>query len=164
MGYVDYGIGTEHTDTAEQATDAPVFMVVPINSKGKLPIAYYLTNKYSGEEKAEIVKNLLRAVDDTGAEVLLFTFDGATSNFIMAECLGANLNFPDMKPLFINPYNKRKIHIFLDACHMIKLITNNWASKGIFYDEYGNPIKWDFIEKLRKLQTEEGLTLGTELK
>lgn len=55
-------IGTEFNDTTDEATEALVFMVVPINNKGKLPLAYYLTNKHSGEEKAEILKSLLRAV------------------------------------------------------------------------------------------------------
>lgn len=163
IGYVDYGIGTEYNDTTEEATDALVFMVVPINSKGKLPLAYYLTNKFSGDEKAEIVKNLLQLIGDTGAEVLSMTFDGAPSNITMAEILGADFSPSSFKPFFENPHTKQRIHIFLDACHMVKLLRNNWASKGIFYDENGEKIKWEYVEKLERLQSEKGLSLGTKL-
>lgn len=163
IGYVDYGLNTEYNDSTEEASDALVFMVVPINSKGKLPISYYFTNTFSGEEKAEIVKNLLRVIDETGADVLSFTFDGASSNISMAENLGATLQFNNLSPFFVNPYTLRNIYIFLDACHMMKLIRNNWAAKGILYDGDGNAIKWDYIKALVDLQNKEGLSLGTKL-
>ncbi|KAG4066247.1 hypothetical protein HA402_000471 [Bradysia odoriphaga] len=163
IGYVDYGIGIECNDTTEEATDALFFMVVPINSKGKLPLAYYLTNKFTGDEKSELLKNLLRVIDDTGAEVLSLTFDGAGSNIAMVEILGANFDPTNFKPYFENPYTNQRIHIFLDVCHMVKLLRNNWASKGIFYDENGQQIKWEYVEKLERLQSEKGLSLATKL-
>lgn len=42
--------------------------------------------------------------------------------------------------------------IFFDAAHMLKLIRTAWATKGILYDSNGNPIKWEFIENLVRLQ------------
>lgn len=48
IGYVDYGLPNEDTDSSEEATQALNFMVVPMNARGKLPVAYYLTNKFSG--------------------------------------------------------------------------------------------------------------------
>lgn len=123
----------------------------------------YLTNKFGGDEKAEILKSLLRVIGDTGAEVLSLTFDGASSNITMAEILGANFDPSNFKPFFENPYTNQRIHIFLDACHMVKLLRNNWESKGIFYDENGEKIKWEYIEKLERLQSEKGLSLKTKL-
>lgn len=64
IGYVDYGLRNEDNDSTEEATQALVFMVVPLNSCGKLPIAYYLTNKFSGEEQANIAEQILAVVHE----------------------------------------------------------------------------------------------------
>lgn len=163
IGYVDYGLKNEDSDSTEDATQALVFMVVPVNSRGKLPVAYYLTNKFSGEEQANIVEQILTVVHETGAEVISFTFDGATSNITMSKTLGADIDSKTLGSSFNHPCTERPIHTFLDICHMLKLVRNNWSSKQIFYDNEGNKIKWDYIVELEKIQSQQGLSLANKI-
>lgn len=44
-GYVDHGLGMENDDDTEEASHVLVFMVVPVNARGKLPLAYYFTKR-----------------------------------------------------------------------------------------------------------------------
>lgn len=141
IGYVDYGLKNDDNDSSEEATQALVFMVVPINSNGKLPIAYYLTNKFTGEEQADITKNILNVIHETGAEVVSYTFDSATGNIAMSKALGADIDSKNLGSSFIHPCTQRPIHVMLDICHMLKLIRNNWSKGRIFYDAKGNEIK-----------------------
>lgn len=64
-------------------------------------------------------------------QVVSLTFDGASSNFTMAKCLGAELK-PDpveFSTSFKNPVDEsRDVHILLGPCHMIKLIRNSLAT------------------------------------
>jgi len=54
QGYVDYGQGggTDSMDNLPYAKDAFVIMVVGLNTHWKVPIAYYLVNGISAEEKS----------------------------------------------------------------------------------------------------------------
>ena len=54
-GYVD--IGAETTDdSAPVAEDALVLMAVSLNESWKIPIAYFLVDGLTGEERANILK------------------------------------------------------------------------------------------------------------
>ena len=130
-GYEDFGMNNLHTNQTEQkeAKNAMVFMAVGINQHIKIPIAYFLTNSLTGENRAELVKKCLIELESTGAQVIAFTFDGAASNIATAECLGAKLrSVNDLQPYFHHPTTRKKIFIILDACHMIKLVRNALGS------------------------------------
>lgn len=139
-------------------------MVNAVNQKWKIPIAYYLVNKLLADDKANLTNELLIHLHDTGAEVVSLTFDGAPSNIAMANNLGANLKDPsNLKTDFPHPCTKAPVYIFLDICHMIKLVRNIFASRGIIYTNNGK-IKWDYIKNLESLQSKNELHLGNKLR
>ncbi|KAL4127133.1 hypothetical protein QTP88_011331 [Uroleucon formosanum] len=97
QGYIDFGLGgkTEEMDNLPYAKDAFVIMVVGINTSWKVPIAYYLINGISAEEKANIILNCLQELDTTGVIIKTLTFDGAANNLSMVSELEANLQYSD---------------------------------------------------------------------
>ena len=60
--------------------------------------------------------------------------------------------------------NTLKLHVILDACHMLKLVRNTLGSYGIMKDVEKIKINWHYIEQLHKFQTKKGLRLGNKLK
>lgn len=97
-------------------------------------------------------------------EVVSLTFDGASSNFTMARCLGAQLQ-PNSHFItsFANPADNAKyVHIILDACHMIKLVRNPLATVSHLNDNEGKHVKWAYVVALDALEREE-LWLGNKL-
>ncbi|KAL4156013.1 hypothetical protein QTP88_000048 [Uroleucon formosanum] len=110
QGYIDFGLGgkTEEMDNLPYAKDAFVIMVVDINTSWKVPIAYYLINGISAEEKANIILNCLQELDTTGVIIKTLTFDGAANNLSMASELEANLQYSELKPYFLHPNTNDK--------------------------------------------------------
>jgi hypothetical protein len=53
-GFID--LGTDMNDDSRPvATEVLMFLVVPLNAVRKLPITYFLTNRFSADVKANIV-------------------------------------------------------------------------------------------------------------
>jgi len=79
-------------------------------------------------------------------DVISITFDGASSNISMCEELSAHLKPTDIEnitPYFAHPADKRKrIYIFYDTCHMIKLVRNTIATYD-FIDKDDRTISWN---------------------
>lgn len=80
----------------------------------------------------------------------------------MSKVLGADID-KNLGSSFSHPCTQQPIHVSLDICHMLKLLRNNWSSKGIFYDADGNKIKWDYIVALEEIQRTKKLTLATKI-
>ena len=100
-----------------------------------------------------------------GVKVVSFTCDGPTTHQVMLKLLGARLSADDMQAYFPHPCDSNeKIYIFLDACHMIKLVRNTWSDWKVLKDKDGNTIEWKFLEELHKLQESEGLRLANKLR
>lgn len=55
QGYVNYGTGTDESDALPKAKEALTFMLLPLNSNWKVPIAYFLINGITSEDKANLV-------------------------------------------------------------------------------------------------------------
>ena len=58
------------------------------------------------------------------------------------------------------PYN---VYSILDACHYGKLSRNTLGDYGKFHSGSGHVISWGYIEKLCKLQDDEGLSLANKI-
>lgn len=166
QGYIDFGLGgkTEEMDNLPYAKDAFVILVVGMNTSWKVPIAYYLINGISAEEKANIILNCLQELDTTGIIIKTLTFDGAANNLSMASELGANLQYSELKPYFLHPNTNDKIHIILDPCHMVKLLRNCLGDWKILYTVNGETIKWSYFKNLVNVQNESGLHAATKLR
>ena len=163
-GYIDIGNGIID-DSLPEAKDALVLMAVCVNGSWKVPLAYFLVNGLDGKERANIVRLCNEKLSDTGALVVSLTCDGPSCHFSMLSELGANLDPSSMKPYFFNPSDaEAKIYVLLDACHMLKLVRNTLADKGILFDSNGGKILWQYLVSLEKLQDKEGLRLANKLK
>lgn len=160
-GYVNYGIDTDDDQTAV-AKEVFVIMAVCVNGKWKLPVGYFFVDGLTGDQKCTLVSHCVKLVTDTGAHVISLTFDGAPSNITMTNLLGCSSEINNVLPFFLN--NGKKIVIFYDPCHMIKLVRNCFGEKKIIVDGHGMFIKWEFIEKLEALQNAEGLHLGNKVR
>lgn len=163
FGVVDLGTNLPKTDTTEKATSAFVLMAVAINSSWKIPLGYFLIKSLSGSERANILLKALELLHETNAKVTSVTFDGAPSNMRMCSVLGASFDvYGRFKPSFNNPYTNEKILVFLDPCHLIKLVRNSLGDKKVL--RYKNKIiKWEYIEKIYNFQIKEGLHSANKL-
>ncbi|RVE55172.1 hypothetical protein evm_000070 [Chilo suppressalis] len=86
------------------------------------------------------------------------------SDIAMLKKLGCSLEPQAMKTTFPHPNAGYEIAVFLDACHMLKLVRNAFENKKRFLDYQGNNIKWSYLIKLNNLQKSQGLHLGNKLK
>lgn len=151
-GYVDIGSSIDD-DNLECATEALVLMVVAVNGSWKIPIAYFLIKSLTGVTKANIVKQALIKLAEVGVTVVSLTCDGPNVNFTMIGELGAYVDdIYELQPYFLYPSKGNKIFVILDACHMIKLLRNCWATSKVLLDDNNEEIDFGYIEKLQDLQ------------
>lgn len=162
-GFVDMGIGMDD-DSQPVATEALVFLVVALDASWKVPCAYFLINSLTGPERANIVKVCLQKLHDIGVLIPALVCDGLRANISMFEALGAHMR-PPIVSCFGHPSNSDfKVHIILDACHMLKLLRNTLATLKVLKDGEGREIKWAYLTALHDLQEREGLRAGNKLK
>ena len=163
-GFVDLGTGI-NDDSLPEATDALVFMAVSVNSSWKVPCGYFLVNGLTGEEKANLTKECITKLHEVGVKVVSFTCDGPTSHQSMLKILGARLLPDNLQAFFPHPCDpSAKIYVFLDACHMIKLVRNTMSDWRTLQDKDGKVINWQFLVQLQELQESEGLRLANKLR
>ena len=162
-GYVDVGNGIED-DTSPVAKEALVFMVVSFTNSWKVPCAYFLIDGLSGAERANFITVCIQRLSDIGVKVVSLTCDGPSCHFSMLSDLGASLSPTQMVPYFAHPSNNNeKVYVFLDVCHMLKLVRNTLAQSGIIVDSNNGRIQWQYLVNLQKLQEKEGLRLANKL-
>lgn len=165
-GFVDIGADV-FGDNLPEAKDVVVFLLVALNGHWKIPVGYFFVDGLQGQEKANLVCNLLKFLQEAEVIVTSFTFDGAPANLRMAEVLGANLKDPQsLVPYFHHPVTNEKIFIFLDLCHMLKLWRNCLGDSNIQHleDYEGNMIHWRYFKNLVELQNVEGLHAATKIR
>ena len=164
VGFVDLGTGVDD-DSAPVATEALVFMVVCVNGSWKLPVGHFMIKSLTGEERANLVKECLVRLSDTGVTVTSLTCDGPSCHISMMKALGATIDANNLKTGFPNPTKPSEtIYAILDVCHMLKLARTTLATCGIIVDGAGNQIRWQYIKDLHELQEKEGLRLANKLK
>ena len=162
-GYID--LGTQlNDDSLPLAKEALTFMVVAINDSFKMPVGYFLIDGLGGIERANITCEFLRKLHDAGITIASLTFDGCASNICMVRNLGCNLDIKSFKPYFSHPVTNENVLIFLDPCHMLKLVRNTLGDKKRLVDRDGNVVDWKFIENLNQLQQDENLHLANKLR
>lgn len=164
IGYIDCGNYIE-CDSTKVAEEALVFCVVCINQAWKIPVAYYLINGMTTEQKRNLTLQCLAAIQETGMLVVSLTCDGLQSNLIMLQSLGCNFTDPTkLQTWFKHPASVTNVYVFLDPSHMLKLVRNIIGKVKILYDADGNKIEWKYFEELHKLQEAEGLHLANKIR
>lgn len=103
---------------------------------------YYFVNSLNATKKANIVKEVLIFLNEADIKLSSITFDGNATNIAVAKCLGADLSISKLNPLFNHPVTKKLVCIFLDICHMLKLLRNTLSLNKTFFDNDGREVKW----------------------
>lgn len=139
QGYIDMGTGLDD-DGMPLAKEALTFMVVAINDSFKLPVGYFLIAGLGAIERANLVKQCLCKLHDVGIKIVSLTFDGCSANLSMMKFLGCNLDVSssNFKTYFNHPSSNESVFVFLDACHMLKLVRNTLGDKKSIVDSDGN--------------------------
>ncbi|CAB3222380.1 unnamed protein product [Arctia plantaginis] len=143
LGMVNFGVSPlEGEDEDTIATQALVFMLVALNENWKLPVGYFLISGITAQTKANLIKICLEKCHEVGVTVANLTFDGCAANFKAAEILGCQLSdVNNLKTYFLHPSTSEKICIFIDPCHVIKLIRNSFERKRLLFDGNDQKIK-----------------------
>lgn len=158
-GFKSYGEkGGELDKDVEKniAKQAIVFVLNGIDTNFEFPISYDFINELDKTQRKNLIIDIIAAVTKCGIQITNITFDGHTSNVPALELLGANLQWnvtkknKQFKPFILDPINNKKIFVFLDPSHMVKLVRNRLASCEKFIDINGNQIEWRYIENLYK--------------
>lgn len=149
MGYQTYGADNE----SKIASQAIVFLITGINFIFSIPVAYHFIGNLNQNQKAELLKEIITAITNVGIVVVNLTFDGLSTNLQACVILGSSFVLSDFRPFFPNPVNGSRVHVILDACHMLKLWRNTLANIKTIKDGNGNVIDWHFLEKLEYYRT-----------
>ncbi|CAH1711446.1 unnamed protein product [Aphis gossypii] len=163
QGYINFGQGSEDSDSLPMAKEALVFLVVALNSNWKVPVGYFLTNSLTAQEKANLVTTCLQNLNDVGVIIKTLTFDGAASNISMAKYLGVDLS-SNLEPTFQHPSTLENVHIYLDAAHMLKLVRNTLGDWRVLKNQSNGLINWKLFINLVDLQENGGLHLATKIR
>lgn len=163
MNHIESEPGNETISTVPEATiakQAIVFMLSGLNKHFNFPVAYhFIEPKMNANERLLLVKDIICKVSECGIKISNLTFDGLIDNLTMCRALGADLDVtsPNFQPFFENPYDKSRIYIVLDPCHMEKLVRNTLGNKNVFYDDNDDQIKWSHFVELEKISRENGI-------
>lgn len=171
-GGIDLGTGQDQNDSdnTQQATNALVFLAVCMNGHWKVQLGYFLVHSLTSNERANLLTKCLELFADTGAKCFSITFDGAPTNIAMCKSLSANFDYfsEHFQPWFYNPAypiaEKKKIFIFWDACHTLKLVRNTIGDKKELLNKNEETIKWDHLKSLQNIQEAQGLHAADKFK
>lgn len=140
------------------AKEALVFMAVAPNFR--MPVAYFLIDGLQAVDRAVLTREVIAAVDSTGAKVVSLTGDGLSANVTVAKILGAD--FKSNKYFIPRPgCPSERIHIIFDPPHMLKLLRKYFAHHQLYYK--GEKLKWNLLELLVKKQDNDNFELGNKL-
>lgn len=134
-----------------------VYMLNVIDERFQIPIAYHLITSLNGNERAELLKEIIGKLTNIGVTIINVAFDGFTANGVMSTLLGANLDVmsDNFRPYFFNG-NGQKIFLMYDNCHMLKLMRNTIGNVGTIMNGKNEKIQWSFFEKLIQFSKTKG--------
>lgn len=153
VGYATYGQKPDNKEKA-MAKQAIVFLLNGIDVNFEFPVAYYFIHELDTNGRKNLLVEIISMVTRCGIKIINLTFDGHSANMPAMESLGARLKIKvktesrKLRPYINNPINKERIYVFLDPCHMEKLIRCRWATCEVFYDGNGEKIEWRYIQAL----------------
>lgn len=158
-GFVNLGVQEE---SSTEAKEALVVMLVGLKGRWKMPIAFYFTNGLTAEVQAELIRHCLDTLNTRGFQVNAMTMDGHATNIAMCKLLGSHMTLDGAFCPYVQ-HEKYRTFIFLDACHMVKLMRNMLQGYGAIESADGQ-IVWQHISDLHETQDRIGLRLANKLK
>lgn len=162
-GYVDMG-GEAEDGHEVLAKEALVFMAVGLQGYWKAPVAYFFTRGLTAEVQKNITLHVIASLNNIGIQVEALTMDGLPTNLSMCRLLGCkfDVNMDPMVTSFCSPGSITNTHVFLDACHMLKLVRNTLGAYKILTSPDGQ-VQWRHIVNLQNLQEDSGLHAANKL-
>lgn len=148
----------------ELASEALMFLVTAINDHFKLPVSYHFTAGLTAANKKFITTQVLMALYNRKITVAAITFDGTQTNLKCVELMGAELKKHNMRTTIPHPSGVGIVCTIMDAVHMLKLVRNTFAAKGVLYDDKNREIKFEYLVALDKYQEQKGVHLGNKLR
>ena len=146
-------------DQNKLASEALVFLLVPILGGVRHPIGYFYVDKIDSDVQSQLILQCLNLTAEHNIRIINITCDGAQANIATLNKLGAVI--PE-KPFFSHSAMESKVFVTLDPVHMLKLARNALGTMRRFRAPDGI-VDYCYIEKLHELQEDIGLRLGNKL-
>lgn len=160
-GFADTGRSAHGQDSLPLAKDALVYLITGVDDDFKIPVAYFFINGLNGVDRATLTNEIIIRLNEIGIEVVALIFDGLPANLTMCKALGAD--FDTGKAYISDPrQTNRKIYVFLDAPHMLKLARNALGTRNLI-EGNGGVIEWNYISLLFDSQKSLPCNLGNKL-
>ena len=161
-GFVDLGSRLED-DNETLATEALVFMVSGLHGFWKIPFAYFLIRGISATIQTSLIQKSLELLDDIGIHVVALTLDGYQTNMATIRKLGCSTNPDNLETSFAHPSTSEPVFVFIDACHGLKLIRNQFCNIGQIKIPGVGVAKWKHLSDLNNFQKDQGLSAANKL-
>lgn len=106
-----------------------------------------------------MLEDIICKVTKVGIKIVSITFDGYATNAPMCNLMGASLKIDPktFRPFFFNSLNGEKNYIFMDPCHMLKLLRNLLGKLKVIHLQNGEKIEWRYIVSLYEYSKEFAL-------
>jgi len=143
-----------------------VFLIVCLDGSGeRYIVSYFFTASEAGNVVSPRITECLQLTQERGIEIRCIVFDGLAANLTMVNALGGNISFEKTQNWIPHPSTTLYVvYIFLDACHMLKLVRNLFGDfLEISIVGFDHPAKWQHIVQLHKDQLAIGLRAGNRL-
>lgn len=153
------GNGVNEDPTQKKlANEALVFMVV--GPDFKIAVGYELLNGLESLDRAALVLNVVKHVEETGVIIVSLTGDGLSANTTTYEALG--VDFENLKTYFQSPtYPSHKIYIIYDPSHMLKCVRKHFCQKDIYYKN--QLIDWELLVQIVAKQSADNFNICNKL-
>lgn len=162
VGFINFGPALD-SDSETLATEALVIMAVGIHGHWKVPLGYFLVNGISATAQLQLVRQAYELLYESGVTAISLTLDGHQTNVAMIRKLGCSTDPGNIVHFFPHPKTHDPVYVFLDACHGLKLIRNQFcALQSIIVPDVGHA-RWSHLVELNKVQNKEGLRAGNRL-
>jgi len=156
--------GALDSDTHPQATKVLMVVAVSVTGRWRIPLAYYLTDGTSANLQETLLRTVISKLFECGCVAVSVTMDGLPANIKTFQQLGCSFDPDNLVTTFTHPSSPDlSVAAVLDACHMMKLARNTLAEYQVLTVPEVGKVKWQHIEKLHKVQVEQGLKLGNKL-
>lgn len=140
------------------AKDALVWMVA--GPDFKLAVAYELLNGLETIDRAALMLNVIKCVEQTGVILVSITGDGLPVNITSYESLG--VNFDAGEPYLKSPTRpQQNIYIIFDPSHMLKLVRKHFSQNKIHHQN--KLVDWGLLEAIVEKQCSDNFNLCNKL-
>ncbi|NWH97120.1 THAP9 transposase, partial [Tichodroma muraria] len=156
-GFVDLGAGILDADEAPLASEAIVLMAVGISSPWTAPLGYFLVNSTSGRFLAQLLRQAINKLNNSGVVVLAVTSGASARGAETARALGIRIDPKRIQCTFQHPPGSaHSIAYFFDVCHALLLIRN--ALQCFHKVEWlGDTMWWQHVVELAALPEQKVL-------